>query len=245
MKRRSTDPVALSQRVVDDNRHLIQQLSTDLDSARSELLLAQDRIRRLENELRAAAADAAGARTERDELAAGLDQFRRERDRTSAQIGLIENQNTHLANLYVACYHLLGALDRHGVVEAIKEVLINMVGTEDFAVVELLPDGLAVLGGFGPHGKAEQALTGIPAEASAALAAEQSWFAPDPAGGFVACVPLRVGGSRTIGALMIFGLLQQKARIEERDMEMLDLLSTHAANALHFTAPVGAPALDA
>jgi len=236
MKKTASDPVALSQRVVDDNRNLIERLSSDLDSARSELLVEQDRARRLQHQTEAAEAAASAARRERDELLSGLDRFRRDGEKKTAQITTIESQNTHLANLYVACYRLLGTLDRAEVIDAIKDVVINIVGSEDFAIIEARPGETpwTVIGEFGGrvgvgtdiHAESEPVIQ--------SLASGQPFVAPHGDGLVVACVPFRLDG-RVTGAIIIFGLLQQKARIEATDLEMLDLLSSHAANALHFT----------
>src|ERR1051326_6404126 len=43
----------------------------------------------------------------------------------------VEQQNTNLANLYVATYQLHGTLDRDRVLAAIKEVIINLIGSEE------------------------------------------------------------------------------------------------------------------
>ena len=45
----------------------------------------------------------------------------------------VEQSNSNLANLYVASYGIHGSLEREEVVRAIHEVLVNLVGTEDFA----------------------------------------------------------------------------------------------------------------
>lgn len=47
----------------------------------------------------------------------------------------------------------------------------------------------------------------------------------------MAAVPLGVSG-RVVGAVVIFKLLQQKTRLVQADVELLHLLSAHAATAL-------------
>src|ERR1044071_803809 len=49
----------------------------------------------------------------------------------------VEMQNTNLANLYVASYQLHGTLDRDRVLTAIKEVIINLIGSEELAIWEV------------------------------------------------------------------------------------------------------------
>src|SRR5215510_10860624 len=46
----------------------------------------------------------------------------------------VEEQNESLANLYVASHRLHSTLDCEEVVECIKEILLNMIGSEDFGL---------------------------------------------------------------------------------------------------------------
>ncbi|HWP41664.1 MAG TPA: diguanylate phosphodiesterase, partial [Blastocatellia bacterium] len=46
----------------------------------------------------------------------------------------VEEQNESLANLYVASYQLHSTLDPAEVVQCIKEILINMIGSEEFGL---------------------------------------------------------------------------------------------------------------
>src|SRR5262245_9588846 len=46
----------------------------------------------------------------------------------------VEEQNESLANLYVASHRLHSTLDLVEVVECIKEILLNMIGSEDFGL---------------------------------------------------------------------------------------------------------------
>jgi GAF domain-containing protein len=236
MNKHGTDPVAVAQRVMDDNRNLIDRLSSDLDSARSDLLLMQDRTLRLQHELEAALTAATAARRERDELVTGVERFRRDGEKNAAQITTIESQNTHLANLYVTCYRLLGTLDRNEVIEAIKEVVINIIGSENFVIIETAGNGMApkVIGGHGERAEAGDEFHPLPEPVIHALQNGQSYVATQDNAALAACVPLRLE-SRVTGALLIFRLLPQKSSIDAADLEMLDLLSTHAANALHLT----------
>ncbi len=236
MKPTASDPVALSQRVVDDNRNLIERLSSDLDSVRSELLVEQDRVRRLQHQTEAAEAAASAARRERDDLLAGLERFRRDGEKKAAQITTIESQNTHLANLYVACYRLLGTVDLAEVIDAMKDVVVNIIGSEDFAIIATGPGGAPakVIGEFGGRLDVGGEFHSESEAVSRSLGDGQPFVRSGGDGLVVACFPLRLE-ARVTGAIVIFGLLPQKSGIEPTDLEMLDLLSTHAANALHFT----------
>src|SRR5579862_5931242 len=48
----------------------------------------------------------------------------------------VEQLNSNLANLYVASYRIHGSLDREDVLATLREILINLIGTEEFAVYE-------------------------------------------------------------------------------------------------------------
>src|SRR6476646_9594599 len=61
----------------------------------------------------------------------------------------VEQQNTNLANLYVATYQLHGTLDRDRVLGAIKEVIINLIGSEELAIWEVTGENLTLLDSFG------------------------------------------------------------------------------------------------
>ena len=91
-----------------------------------------------------------------------------------------------------------------------------------------------VLGGFGPHGQPGTELPPVPAAALEALEIGQVWCADVVTPSPLACVPLRIHG-QTCGALVVFSVLQQKSHLNPADFELLDLLSTHAAHALHLT----------
>ena len=53
--------------------------------------------------------------------------------------------------------------------------------------------------------------------------------------GMRACIPLAVDGE-VVGAIVIFRLLAHKGRFEPLDLELFNLLATHAASALYASA---------
>src|SRR5258705_7044977 len=61
----------------------------------------------------------------------------------------VEEQNESLANLYVASHRLHSTLDSSEVVECIKEILLNMIGSEDFGLFVVDDDtGALVRSGY-------------------------------------------------------------------------------------------------
>jgi hypothetical protein len=151
----------------------------------------------------------------------------------------IEQLNANLANLYVASYRLHGSLERKDVLETLREILINLIGTENFAVFEreTASSTLRVAASFGPAGGVASLSLGDPG-LGARIASGVPYLAtgdgqpenlPRP---LAACVPLRVG-DRVIGAIVVYELLAHKGALEDGDVELFNLLATHAATALY------------
>jgi len=149
----------------------------------------------------------------------------------------VEEQNESLANLYVASYRLHSTLDPHEVVECIKEILINMVGSEEFGlyVVDEETGDLALTGYEGEIAKRTEkggvafgeGLEGFVAQSG------QPFFTEDAGeGGEVcACLPLMIK-ERVVGVIAIYKLLPHKRGLTELDHRLLDLLAGQAATAL-------------
>lgn len=177
---------------------------------------------------------------ERDDL---LQRFRQveEMNRSFAsRYQEIETQNNQLANLYVASYQLHATLNFAEVVDTVREILINLIGAEAFALfwVEEKAGTLRT--------EASQGMGGaVPAEVrfgagplARAVQEGESYYAdplPDPArvdpSHPIACIPLKIGPG-VIGVIAIYSLLEQKDRFTPLDFEMFTLLAGHAATAL-------------
>ena len=155
----------------------------------------------------------------------------------------VEQQNTNLANLYVASYQLNGTLDRERVVAAIQEIVINLIGSEELAIWELDED-LGVLSLIGSFGIDAEEWAGVPLGSGVVgsvaytgeryVAAELDELPLGRDERFTACIPLKLD-DRVVGVIGIFGLLQQKQGLEPVDFELFDLLGSHAASALYCT----------
>jgi len=153
----------------------------------------------------------------------------------------IEQQNNNLANLYVAGYQLHGTLDHDEVVAAIKEIVINLIGCEEFGVYEMDEEGRALrLTGFLGIDPAIYATvplgSGLIGRAAATgaryLLGEPPGIPAPREAHLTACIPLKLGET-VLGALALFRLLAHKHGLEPVDHELLDLLATHAATALY------------
>lgn len=190
-----------------------------------------------------------------EELESGVNQQMSEmgalRERLSAQVDAnlksteqqlaVEQQNTNLANLYVASYRLNAALDRSEIVDAIREIVINLVGCEEFALLE--PDGGGRWQVCDSMGLSEDFLTRMtsPDGALADHLKSRRLHVTDPAVLSVdeldvskpsACIAMSVG-DEAVGAVAIYRLLPQKSGIEPLDRELFDLLAANAAMALY------------
>jgi len=149
----------------------------------------------------------------------------------------VEEQNESLANLYVASYRLHSTLDPAEVVQCIKEILMNMVGSEEFGlfVVDEETNELVLAGYEGEiaHrlGKGRVAF-GEGLEGMVAQTGEP--FFTDDAGDegeVCACIPLKIK-ERVIGVIAMYKLLPHKGGLTPLDHKLLELLAGHAASAL-------------
>ncbi len=163
---------------------------------------------------------------ERDDLLARFRQVEAMNRSVAARYEDIETQNNHLANLYVASYQLHATLNFSEVLDTVREILINLIGADGFAIF-WVGMGSSVPEKFRPgKGPLQDAVKG------------RSYYAdplPDPQGVDVtrpiACIPLKIG-ARVIGVVAIYHLLQQKGHFEPLDFELFTLLAGHAATAL-------------
>ena len=149
-----------------------------------------------------------------------------ENRRLGAAHAAAEHRLGQLATLHAAVQQLHQAGTPHAVLTTIKEIVANLLGSEEMGIYARHADGsFRLLDGIG----VDPARRGtIPAE----LAVER--FAAGKAEGHdpVACVPLLMDG-RTLGAVVVFRLLAQKAALETVDRELCTVLSLHGGIALH------------
>jgi hypothetical protein len=175
---------------------------------------------------------------ERDDLLARFRQVEAMNRSVAARYEEIEAQNNNLANLYVASYQMHATLNFAEVLDTVREILINLIGAEGFAIFWVDEKGGSL------RRELSQGMgTGIPEKVHPKEGPlkdgfqGQSYYAdPLPATGAdashpIACIPLKIG-SRVIGLIAIYRLLQQKDRFDPLDFELFTLLAGHAATAL-------------
>jgi hypothetical protein len=120
-------------------------------------------------------------------------------------------------------------------VECIKEILLNMIGSEDFALF-VVDDESGELVRSGYEGETaggsekERIALGKGPEGIVALAGEP-FFSEAVEDELCACVPLRIK-ERVVGLIAIYTLLAHKKGLSMLDHKLLELLAGHAASAL-------------
>lgn len=189
---------------------------------------ADQRITRLENQVALWQAELDRAEASQVGLRQRLQELQEENRRLGEREAAAQQRLGQLAQLAAAISELHTAALPADVLRVIKEIVANLVGSEEMGIFARRPDGsFALLDGIGADARSEAA--GRALDIDAALRTGEP---PVSAGAPAACIPLRLAGS-TIGLIAIFRLLPQKPALEASDLELLDLLGTHAALALH------------
>jgi GAF domain-containing protein len=187
---------------------------------------AEQRIARLETQIALWHTELDRCETRESVLREQVEQLQQENRRLAEREVAAEQRVGQLAQLVASTLQLHAASLPGHVLTVIKEIVANLLGSEDMAVYARRADGsLALLGGIGDDlaaRAATPAFTEVLHSGTVRIAGESP----------VACVPLRVEG-RVLGVLAIFALLPQKRAFETSDRELLELLADHAGVALH------------
>jgi hypothetical protein len=236
-------PRPFLEKVANDNREYVQSLLDEnqrLGKLTAQLEIERDHAQR---SLANALAELDSRATLETQLEQRLRTIEAESRVFSQRYVEVEQQNTNLANLYVASYQLNGTLDREGIVAAIQEIVINLIGSEELAIWEL-DDELEALSLIGSFGVSQREWAGVPlgsgvvghvAESGERFVAGEMLVAPSGREEHLtACIPLKLD-EKVVGVIGIFRLLQQKHGLEPIDFELFDLLGSHAASALFCT----------
>jgi transcriptional regulator with GAF, ATPase, and Fis domain len=151
----------------------------------------------------------------------------------------IEAENNQLANLYIASYQLHSTLDFGEVLQVISEIIINLIGAEQFALL-LLDDKQHALQAVAAEGLELASLPAIEVGAGVigrvAASGESHFLADISEYQFeleqpMVAIPLKIK-EQVIGVIVIYRLLVQKQRFAEVDYELFTLLAGHAATAI-------------
>lgn len=151
----------------------------------------------------------------------------------------IEEENNMLANLYIASYQLHSTLDFKEVLQIILEIVINLIGAEEFGVL-LLDEKTNRLEPVASEGVETSALPSITVGKGIigeAVKTGENYFI-DSLEGYqrdfekpLVCIPLKIK-EHVIGVIAIYKLLTQKDQFTSVDYELFTLLAGHAATAV-------------
>lgn len=147
----------------------------------------------------------------------------------------VQSQNDSLLSLYVASYQLHSTLDPAEVIHVIEEIILNLIGAEEYMVFMLDPKKgePMVVAGEAEEGVTLGRLENLDPVLAATLREGKSFFRRvGDDGPHLACTPLRVKND-VVGAISIRKLMTQKHDgFTAVDHELLSLLADHAATAL-------------
>lgn len=184
--------------------------------------------------------DNAQLREEHFRLEERIRELERENLDFANQMLRTEEINNNLTNLYIASSRLHSVLERPQVVEIIREIIINFVGAEKFALLLRGQEGAELTFEMG-EGFAPGQFPTIPAGAGVLgrVAAEASpYFVDGPVTSGsddplqpLAAIPLTIH-DETLGVLAVYRLFIQKERFEAIDFQLFSMLAEHAATAL-------------
>lgn len=211
-------------RVREDTQKYIRHLLAENEQLRVAGAQLESEAARLRQEL-------AQHREAERELAQTMERIRTEGEQYLAQYAEVEMHNANLANLYVTSYQLHGTLKREAILQSLQEVIVNLVGSEDFAICEVAEGALTVSASVGvdpatvtwttPHVR-------IAADSRVLYIGPTDREPGDP----LVCLPLQVDG-HLVGMIVIFNLLAHKPQLEPLDHEIFDLLASQASTALY------------
>ncbi len=151
----------------------------------------------------------------------------------------IEAENNNLAHLYIASYQLHSTLDFREVLQIITEIVINLIGGEEFAVM-LFDEKAGRLEAVTSEGIDCAELPVVePGEGiiGSVFQSGESFFVTDMESYTrtvtqpMVCIPLKIK-DHVIGTLVIYKLLIHKTCFAQVDYELFTLLAGHAATAL-------------
>lgn len=176
---------------------------------------------------------------EKDEILGRIRQVEAENQDFAARYIEIEEENNNLANLYIASYQLHSTLDFKEVLQIITEIIINLIGAEEFAIMLLdeKSNEIQAVASEGiprdniPHVKLGKGIIGEVAKTGENYFVENvSTYVQDLQQPMV-CIPLKIK-EHVIGVLVIYKLLVQKTTFAAVDYELFTLLAGHAATAI-------------
>jgi nitrate/nitrite-specific signal transduction histidine kinase len=193
----------------------------------------QQKVTMLEEEVRL-------LRSENQDMRSQFQSIESENREFAGRYVQVERQNSDLISLYVASQRLHSTLAYDEVIAIVKDIVINLIGTEAFAiyVTDEEMDKLLLVGQEGMDGIVEvsqdvgASVLGDCARSGEMYTAPEGTDLHKPSKDPIACIPLKVGDS-VLGVIAIHAFLRQKQSLRQVDFELFELLAGHAASALY------------
>lgn len=176
---------------------------------------------------------------EKQEVLERIAQVERENRDFAERYVEIEAENNNLANLYIASYQLHSTLDFPEVLQIITEIIINLIGAEEFAIL-LLDEKTNELNAVATEGVEREELPSVKLGSGVigSVAKTGDNFFVDDVSSYtrdfldpMVCIPLKIK-EHVIGVIVIYKLLVQKKSFAPVDYELFTLLAGHAATAI-------------
>jgi hypothetical protein len=229
---------ALLARVGDVERGL-QALEERQASEREELLA---RLEALESSAGAAGVSPTSSPVEsvdREVLAQVVDlenrlkQLERENKELSSVCSQLRQQNEEIANLYVAKHRLHASLDATEIMGIIEEILVELVGAEQFAILflEKKKNILRRVAGRNAPKTLDSVSFGEGLVGKVAEAGKPYYSETGSTDTPLAIIPLRAQES-TVGVIVVYRLLAHKTTFTPVEHQLLELVAEHAPTAL-------------
>ncbi len=178
------------------------------------------------------------AEAEKQEILDRIGSIEQENLDFSNRYAEIESENNLLANLYITTYQLHSTFEVVEILRIIEEILLNLVGAEQFSLLLRGEKGQLLQARIADDGRPQvEAVEVAEPRLKSALVENQSWIAtPEELSRLgeselKAVIPLLVD-NEVVGVLAVYRLLAQKNGFSEMDEEIFNLLGGHAAMAL-------------
>lgn len=179
-------------------------------------------------------------RREKEELEKRFREVEEENKEFANRYVEIEEENNNLANLYISSFQLHSTLDFKEVLQIIMEIIINLIGAEQFAIL-LVDEKAGALRPMATEGLEEDFIPPVrPGEGVIGRVAKtgESYYVENLEGYTpnspldpMVCIPLKIK-DKILGVIVIYKLLQQKKTFANVDYELFTLLAGHAATAI-------------
>ncbi len=210
-------------------------------SKKSEQLKKSGIDKRLGQRLQSLENECSRLRIEQDDALRRIGELEQENLDFANQLVQVEDVNNNLTNLYIASSRLHSTLDREETLEIIKEVVINFVGAEKFAVFlsGKSTDKLHFETGEGfDENETFVDITLGEGVLGRTAAKQENYFyegsiseGSDDLLAPIVAIPLIIH-EKMIGLLAIYRLFIQKEQLESIDYQLFSMLGEHAASAL-------------